>query len=123
MLNFSNDVNYSSLLYRFEDVCGVDIARNLAFSTGFILRLRGLQPDLLLLAAFDLLDNDASLSLKGLYSRYGQLCCDADFKPISAVAFFKQLSKPQFCEFAKQIFERASSFALKERVSNTAKCP
>lgn len=88
-----------------EPFCSNSLLWKLAFDSKFVVRARDLQPQMLLLAALQVMDHPSEISIEALYSAYRESCIDHDLPEISDTAFRKQINKDKFENFARALFE------------------
>lgn len=100
------DSHYTTIYNLLLSVLPRSWLRDTAKLTGFVLRLRGLRPELLVLAIFTMLERNCMVSIEGLYQRYQYVCSKLNYPCISDTAFYNQINKTQFEAFAEQVFTR-----------------
>lgn len=85
---------------------------------GFIQRLRGLRPDVLILALFSMFECSSGVSITGLYNRYRYHCGKLGYSDISFAAFRNQLNKSSFEDFARRIFDQITAASNSQCISD-----
>ena len=95
---------YTKILLELSKYISVELIWLMAFRTGFIVRSRGLRPQMLLIAALMSMDNAAEISIERLFTAYNEACFDLKFRRISFNAFAKQIKKDKFEDFARELF-------------------
>ena len=68
MLFNSSFSNFNSILAEMEPFCSNSLLWKLAFDSKFVVRARDLQPQMLLLAALQVMDHPSEISIEALYT-------------------------------------------------------